>query len=35
MLTSFGVAGLLGIIDTFAAVPWTVVLGVAGDSAVA
>ena len=30
MLTSLGVAGLLGIIGTFAAVLWTVVLGVAG-----
>ena len=30
MLTSFGVAGLLGIIGTFAAVLWTVVLGVGG-----
>jgi hypothetical protein len=30
MLTSLGVAGLLGIVGTFAAVLWTVVLGVAG-----
>jgi hypothetical protein len=30
MLTSLGVAGLLGIIGTFAAVLWTVVLGVGG-----
>ncbi len=30
MLTSLGVAGLLGIIGTFAAVVWTVVLGVGG-----
>ena len=30
MLTSLGVAGLLGIIGTFAAVLWTAVLGVAG-----
>lgn len=29
MLTSLGVAGLLGIVGTFAAVLWTVVLGVA------
>jgi hypothetical protein len=30
MLTSLGVAGLLGIIGTFAAVLWTAVLGVGG-----
>jgi hypothetical protein len=30
MLTSLAVAGLLGIIGTFAAVLWTVVLGVGG-----
>jgi hypothetical protein len=30
MLTSLGVAGLLGILGTFAAVLWTVVLGVGG-----
>jgi hypothetical protein len=30
MLTSLGVAGLLGIVGTFAAVLWTVVLGVGG-----
>jgi hypothetical protein len=30
MLTSLGVAGLLGIVGTFAAVVWTVVLGVGG-----
>jgi hypothetical protein len=30
MLTSLGVAGLLGIICAFAAVLWTVVLGVGG-----
>lgn len=30
MLTSLGVAGLLGIIGTFAAVLWTVVLDVGG-----
>ena len=30
MLTTLGVAGLLGIVGTFAAVLWTVVLGVGG-----
>jgi hypothetical protein len=30
MLTSLGVAGLLGIVGTFAAVLWTVLLGVGG-----
>lgn len=30
MLTSLGVAGLLGIVGTFAAVLWTVVLGIGG-----